>query len=470
MEIKSRQRPRAHFAPAANWMNDPNGLIYWKGRYHLFYQYNPLSTAHENVNWGHASSEDLVHWDDLPLALGPTPGSADEDGCWSGRAVAHRGQVFLLYTGYSRSGQRPCLAQALDDDLTRFEKFAENPVIAEEPLANLVGFRDCALWQAEDGFHQLVGSGTVDLGGCLLEYKSLDLVHWDYCGVFLSGEGSGIPGTMWECPDIFQIGGQWFVVVSVMEGRELSRVVYVEGAFDGRRFIAKDNGRVDTGSRWYAPQSFDAPGGRRVIFGWLKEREETLPAEERGRVGVMSLPRQLYVTSGGALGMAPVAELQLLRRAPLTPASSSGDGPGTEGALVLRSERALDAAEVEVACREGSRAEVNLIDGDGAVVVNVVVSSDGIHMGTAPASPPARAVWAPSVARGVQNTGSLRVFYDRGICEVFSPTGEARAEIFYGCQPVRGVSASRKSAEGRTIPSSSADVRSWELADIWPRH
>ena len=133
-------------------------------------------------------------------------------------------------------------------------------------------------------------------------------------------------------------------------------------------------------------------------------------------------------------------------------------------------DRALDAAEVEVACLEGSRAEVNLIDGDGAVVVNVAVSSDGIHMGTAPASPLARAVWAPSGARRMQNTGSLRVFYDRGICEVFSPTGEARAEIFYGCQPVRGVSASRKSAEGRTIPSSSADVRSWELADIWLQH
>jgi beta-fructofuranosidase len=452
-------------------MNDPNGLIYWNGRYHLFYQYNPASTAHENVCWGHAVSKDLVHWDDLPLALEPTPGSVDEDGCWSGRAVAHRGQVYLLYTGYRGGRQRPCLARALDDDLVRFEKFDGNPVIAEEPSANLVGFRDCAIWQSEDGFHQLVGSGNADLGGCLLEYKSKDLVHWEYCGVFLSGESSGIPGTMWECPDIFQIGSQWFVVVSVMEGRELSRVVYVEGALDGDRFIAKDNGRVDTGSRWYAPQSFDAPVGRRVIFGWLKEREETLPADERGRrVGVMSLPRQLYVTAAGALGMAPVAELQLLRRAPLTTAGPSGDGPGTVGAVVLQSEGALDAVEVEVVCREGNRAEVSLIDGDGAVVVNVVVGSDGIHVGTAPASPSAGAVQVPSGVRGIPNTGSLRVFYDRGICEVFSPTGEARGEIFYDCRPVTGVLASWQDAEGQPIPSSSDDVRSWALADIWPQH
>jgi hypothetical protein len=284
---------------------------------------------------------------------------------------------------------------------------------------------------------------------------------------------------MWECPDIFAVGEQWFVVLSVMEARQLTRVVYVAGAFDGGRFIAKDSGRVDTGSRWYAPQSFDAPGGRRVVFGWLKEREESLPTVERGRVGVMSLPRQFYVTPGGTLGMAPAAELQLLRTAPLAWASS--DRPGADGAVVLGSGRALDAVEVEVAWPPGGGAEVNLLDVDGAVIVKVVASNDGIRIG-APAAPLAEAGAAagaagvvaaagaaavPSGARTRQDGGSLRFFYDRGICEVFSPTGEARSEIFYGCQPVRGVSARRHSAEGRSISSRSDHIRSWGLAEVW---
>ena len=127
MEIPSRPRPRFHFAPAANWMNDPNGLIFWDGRYHLFYQHNPAGTAPEKMCWGHADSPDLVHWKDLPVALEPTPGSVDQDGCWSGRAIVHEGEVYLLYTGLRDGRQRPCLAKALDDRLVSFQKFRHEP-------------------------------------------------------------------------------------------------------------------------------------------------------------------------------------------------------------------------------------------------------------------------------------------------------------------------------------------------------
>ncbi|GAC1461444.1 MAG: hypothetical protein PVSMB2_23680 [Ktedonobacteraceae bacterium] len=92
-------RPHSHFLPPANWMNDPNGLIHWKGRYHLFYQHNPHGAFHEKIHWGHALSSDLVHWTDLPIALTPTPGRADADGCWSGCAIDNHGTPTLLYTG-----------------------------------------------------------------------------------------------------------------------------------------------------------------------------------------------------------------------------------------------------------------------------------------------------------------------------------------------------------------------------------
>ena len=92
-------RPRYHFLPPANWMNDPNGLIHWRGRYHLFYQHNPLAPVFGTIHWGHALSDDLVRWRDMPLALSPTPGSEDESGVWSGCAVDAGGEASVVYTG-----------------------------------------------------------------------------------------------------------------------------------------------------------------------------------------------------------------------------------------------------------------------------------------------------------------------------------------------------------------------------------
>ena len=137
-----RPRPKTHYAPTSNWMNDPIGLIFWNDQYHMFYQCNPAGTSHANICWGHVVSNDLLHWSELPIALRPTPGSPDQDGCWSGCATVHNGQVHLIYTGVQGDRQRPCLARAMDDGLLTFEKLAENPIIAEPPFPGLVGFRD----------------------------------------------------------------------------------------------------------------------------------------------------------------------------------------------------------------------------------------------------------------------------------------------------------------------------------------
>ena len=111
-------RPVYHFLPPANWLNDPNGLIQWNDQYHLFYQYNPHGPFHATIHWGHAVSEDLVHWQHLPIALAPEPGTADEDGCWSGCAVDNEGVPTLIYSGNRDRVQRPCLATSTDDLLT----------------------------------------------------------------------------------------------------------------------------------------------------------------------------------------------------------------------------------------------------------------------------------------------------------------------------------------------------------------
>ena len=127
-------RPVTHFLPPANWMNDPNGLIRWAGRYHLFYQHNPNAPVWGHIHWGHAVSDDLMHWRDLPLALAPTPGSYDADGCWSGCTVDDGGTPTLVYT--ARRGRREsiCLARG-GPDLVDWTKTPDNPVIPGPPPA-----------------------------------------------------------------------------------------------------------------------------------------------------------------------------------------------------------------------------------------------------------------------------------------------------------------------------------------------
>ncbi|MEO8606407.1 MAG: glycoside hydrolase family 32 protein [Chloroflexota bacterium] len=171
-------RPQYHFLAPANWMNDPNGVIHHQGQYHLFYQYNPNAPVWGDIQWGHAVSQDLIHWTDLPIALSPTPDGADANGCWSGCALIHQGVPTLIYTGVnSDNRQQACLATS-DDDLIVWEKYENNPIIASPPDGlQVLGFRDHSLWQ-EDGFwYQIIGSGIAEIGGMVLLYRSQDLRH-----------------------------------------------------------------------------------------------------------------------------------------------------------------------------------------------------------------------------------------------------------------------------------------------------
>ena len=166
-----RPRPALHFAPQRNWMNDPNGLIQWRGRIHLFYQHNPGGMTLEHIAWGHASSTDLWNWADHPLALEPGPFGPDRDGCWSGCAVVHDGTPHLLYTGLRGPVTLPCLAAASDQDLIRWSRYERNPVIAgPPPEPGVRAFRDHAAWQAGSAWYQVIGGGLADRGGALFRH------------------------------------------------------------------------------------------------------------------------------------------------------------------------------------------------------------------------------------------------------------------------------------------------------------
>ena len=312
MHAHDPHRPRYHFLPEANWLNDPNGLIQWKGQYHLFYQHNPHGPYHGDIHWGHAVSADLVHWQRLPIALAPTPDGPDQDGVWSGCAINNQGVPTLLYTGVFPQTQ--CLAWS-DDDLLTWHKHPQ-PVIKSPPVdLDIVGnhgpdWRDPWVWQEADRWYMLLGSGIRGLGGTALLYESNDLFHWTYLHSILIGD-SHTSNEVWECPNLFPFGDRHVLLISILP--EFRHTYYLTGDYIARRFHPAVRGKTDHGAYFYAAQTMRDESGRRLMWGWLKEgrsREAQLAA---GWSGVMSLPRVLELLPDGTLGMSAAPELAALR-------------------------------------------------------------------------------------------------------------------------------------------------------------
>ena len=308
-------RPQYHFLPPSKWMNDPNGLIQWRGQYHLFYQYNPFAPVWGSIHWGHAMSDDLVHWRDLPIALAPTAGTVDEYGVFSGCAFDADGVPTVLYTGVRKPcgaprTELPCLATSQDDDLVTWQKYAGNPVIAAPPPGfDVLGFRDHGVWREGDTWYQVIGSGIRGVGGTVFLYRSADLVHWEYMHPICVGDRNET-GDVWECPDLFQLGDRHLLMVSPVP---LRKTLYFLGSFGDHRFEAQHQGVIDDGGYFYAPQSFTDDHRRRILFGWLWEGRDEAAQSAAGWAGVMSLPRVLTSRSDGNLGVQPAPELQSLR-------------------------------------------------------------------------------------------------------------------------------------------------------------
>lgn len=307
------QRPRYHYLPPANWMNDPNGVLQWQGQYHLFYQHNPDGAYHANMHWGHAVSDDLIHWTDLPIALAPdTP--YDDSGVFSGCAVDHNGVPTIIYTGTTgerSSTQTQCIATS-SDGLMTWEKHAGNPVIADIPAESQQSrdFRDPFVWREDDGWYMAVGSRIEGVGGTVFLYRSDDLIHWDYLNPILIGdiERNGI---MWECPNFFQLGDQWVLIISVHLGNRTANVFYFVGEYADYRFTPNFEGMLDY-SYLYAPLSLKDDRGRRLLWGWLREGRTVEAQKAAGWSGVQSIPRELTLRDG-RLHMAPVPELEAIR-------------------------------------------------------------------------------------------------------------------------------------------------------------
>lgn len=376
------RRPQFHLLPAKNWMNDPNGPIYFDGSYHMFFQYDPLAPVWGDMSWAHAISPDMLRWKHLPVALTPTPGGPDSFGCFSGSALNVGGRVYQVYTGTrvgpkelatirdgeDRIQESQCVAWSDDPELVKWTKLPQ-PIIPVPPEGmKITGFRDPSVWKQGEWYYMTVGAGEAEVGGCVLLYRTTDLRDpggWKYLHKLTSGEWNGKKtpnpcddGEMWECPDFFALDGGHVLIYST-----LGKVFWQSGRLDPAtmKFAATRMGELDLGA-YYAPKTQLDERGRRILWGWIQERRSDAEMRKAGWSGMMSLPRLLTLDLDGTLRMQILPQAAVLRSGLIAAVGAADAGTVT-----------LKQATGEALCTgtHGSRFEFSIRNGETELVHGV---------------------------------------------------------------------------------------------------
>ncbi len=417
--------PHYHLAPPAGWMNDPNGLIYFNGLYHAFYQHHPMSEDWGPMHWGHATSPDMVHWQHEPIALAPGD-EYDLDGCFSGSAVDDGGVLSLIYTGHvwlsgegDDSAIREVQCLAISHDGIHFEK---RGVILTHQQALCI-FRDPKVWHEDGSWWMVVGARDKNDTGQVLLYRGVSLSEWRFERVLAHADAQ--EGYMWECPDFFPLGEHRYLMFSP-QGMKAEGYAYrnrfQSGVLRGHwqpETVFKRMGafeELDHGHDFYAPQSFLTADGRRVILGWMDMWESPMPSKQEGWAGSFTLPREL-IECHGKLYQRPVRELESLRQQQqhIEPATV------TDAYLIAP---CADAVELEI-CWDTARSQAEHYGvrlGEG---LQLYVDNQAKRL----------VLWRRYLHEGIDGYRSIalpqceqvkiRVFIDRSSVEVFVNDGEA---------------------------------------------
>lgn len=415
---------------------------------------------------------DLVHWEDWPIALTPTSGHYDQDGCWSGCAVNYNGVPTLFYSGVYP--QSVSVATSFDNLLT-WQKYSGNPVIAGPPpeIDTEGEFRDPFVWQETDGWYMVMGSRSAETGGAVLLYRSDDLINWEYLHPLLRGDkNQTMPfwtGSVWECPNLFKLGDRYVLIVSFQhhEARQLLYTGYFVGTYENQRFTPIKEDLVDYGSSFYAPQVMLDDQGRRLMWGWLREGRSEAVQRQAGWSGVMGVPRVLSLDQTDTLLMSPAPELETLRDVEFR----LDDVTVTSDANNLLSTVQGDALEILLEAE--LQPETHLVltlrrtpDGAEQTVIRFEAGSKRLTIDTSQSSldPPLQS--APiTVACPLTepNNLHLRIFLDRSVLELFADRRTCLTSRIY---PTRSDSTGLAIAVDR----GAAKLRRlsvWPMKSIW---
>ena len=322
--MKNNWRQKLHLEPQKGWLNDPNGLSYFNGNYHVYFQFSPDSPLGGGDKcWGHWQSADLLDWQFTGTVLRPDI-HEDRNGVYSGCGIVENDVLHLFYTGnvkeegdydYIRSGRG---ANVISVTTKNGHDMSEKQVLlrnADYPDNCSCHVRDPKVWKDGNVYRMVLGARTLDDKGCVLFYSSEDLKNWKY------GKTLSIPdfGYMWECPDYLNIDGRNYLSVSpqgLPHEKYRFQNVYSSGCFkvDGDKL--SDYQEWDYGFDFYAPQTFKAPDGRNIIIGWMGIGDIPYhnPTAALGWQHCLTVPREIMTDKNGQLLQRPVSELQKLRK------------------------------------------------------------------------------------------------------------------------------------------------------------
>jgi len=401
-------RPVFHVTAPAQWVNDPNGPIFHKRFYHLFYQLTPYSDESGIKYWGHARSRDLAKWEQLPIAIAPSDDQGEES-IWSGCCTINgKGQPMAFYTsigkGKSAFTQAVQWAATGDDDLIHWQKSSANPVLTEALHGGkkIYDWRDPFIFR--DGrktFMVLGGSLNESKGGQavvnIYEAENSELTKWKYRGVLFQLPDAAARTA--ECPNFFKLGDEWVLFVS-----PYGKVQYFIGEFDAGtcRFRPRTRGLVDYGPNFYAPNTMLVPDGRRLVWGWVNG----FPGG-RGWNGCLSLPRLLSFSRDGQQRQNPAPQLAKLRG---EPAAWRNLKIGEESTTL--SLPATKTLEIEAELDLELATSINLQLKSGGKAPQVAVNFNGLELQVLDAKAPL------TLAKGERKL-TLRIFVDRSVLEVF---------------------------------------------------
>ncbi|MFT9055319.1 MAG: glycoside hydrolase family 32 protein [Ethanoligenens sp.] len=425
------------FSPDA-FINDPNGLLYDNGWYHVFYQWNPLFPEGKRIGWAHLRSTDLIHWEDLPPALLPDDWY-DRNGCYSGSAIIKDGQIHLLYTGNVRNaaGNREvyqCLA--VSEDGEHFLKYPGNPLISGPAEGYTAHFRDPKVFADKDAYAFVLGAQTTAEQGRVLLYRSPDLLSWKFDGAlqFDTGSPLGQFGYMWECPNLFALYDTeqqqtHAILLFCPQGLQADGMhfanrfqcgyVVAPGPFEGIRTFCGCTSfeELDKGFEFYAPQVVHA-GNRTLLMGWMgMPDEEDQPSKTENWMHCLTVPRELQLKNG-KIHQQPAVELQALHGSKrtiemLTLENESLLLPGFSGDC-YDMQLTFDTAQaqtVTIYLRQNQKQSIIISFADGILRV------DRSHSRYAPGNP------IRQVALADTTKLQLRVLSDRSAMELFINAG-----------------------------------------------
>ncbi|OMP68356.1 glycoside hydrolase family 32 protein [Domibacillus epiphyticus] len=317
---ESPWRQTFHIQPVTGLLNDPNGFSFYNGEYHLFYQWFPLGPVHGIKYWYHTKSKNLTSWENVGIAIRPND-EIDSHGAYSGSAIEYNNELYLMYTGNTRDEnwvRHPYQNMAVMDADGAITKWA-NPVINHVPSGYTDHFRDPKVWKEQDTFYAVIGAQRTDETGCIVLYSSPNMKDWTFEGEVNTNMETF--GYMWECPDYFTINGQGILVFSPQglapDGDKYHNIYqsgYCLGNLDvkTKTMTHSEFIELDRGFDFYAPQSMEAPDGRRIMVGWMGLPEVDYPTDKHGWAHCLTLPREISIEKG-KLMQRPVRELELKR-------------------------------------------------------------------------------------------------------------------------------------------------------------